>query len=121
MVVSASNVRYRKAMHLFQTYKMQTKILCWDSDAVYLEQRMVTRNGFVTAILLVKMAVRGVKVDTLVSEICGGRTVKSPKPSSDVQSWMDSIMLSSKKLKDEFSVANGSHPSKHSGIPVRKQ
>lgn len=111
IVVSASSMRYRKAMFLFQAYQIQTRILCWDNDAMYLEQRMITRAGFIAAILVVKMAVRGVKVQTLVSEMCGGRPFPSPKPSLDVRSWMDSIMLSSKKLKDELA-------QKPSGIPV---
>ena len=96
--VSASSIRYRREMRLFQRFTMVAKFIWWEDDAIYMEQRMVTPNGFVTAIMLVKVAVRGVTVGKMQEGVCGHQLIPPPIP-PEVKSWRESISFSSKKLR----------------------
>ena len=100
-LVNAINIRYRRSLQLFQMFHLKTRLVCWEEKAFYLEQRMVTQDGFVVAIALVKMAIKGMLVSEIIETVCGKSKVASPLPSSDLKSWQDSINLSSKRLKEE--------------------
>ena len=101
-LVNAINIRYRRPMHLFQCFDIYTSILCWEDNALYLEQKVITTDGFVTSIALVKMAIRGVSCSEVISAMCGGKKVVSRKLSPELKSWQDSILQSSKRLKQEL-------------------
>jgi acyl-CoA thioesterase FadM len=103
ILVNAVNVRYRRSLLLFQFYQVRTKIIWWEERSMYLEQRMVTSDGFVVAIALVKMAVRGTTTSDIMSAVCGNVKVTSPLPTNELKAWQESINLSSKRLKDETS------------------
>ena len=98
--MNAGSIRYRRSMKLFQRYTIETQIVGWDDDSIYMEQRMKSKNGFVSALLLSKFAVRGITVEKCISEMCGD-FVPSPEPSPDMKAWIESVDLSSKKLRSE--------------------
>ena len=105
VVVSAINVRYRRSLVLFQRYEVQTKFLCWEGDAMYLEQRIVTRDGFIAAIAYVKGVVRGTKMEDIFAELFKDKVVTSPPPPPEIVAWQESISLSSQKLRQMNSTA----------------
>lgn len=99
-VVTATSIRFRRELRLFQRFKMVTKFVWWEEDALYLEQRMVKPDGFVAAIMLVKVAVRGMPVSKVQECVCGCQ-FSPPDASPEIKSWCDSISASSKQLKKE--------------------
>ena len=100
IVVNAGNIRYRRPMKLFQRYIIETRTVGWDDNSIYIEQRMKTSDGFVTAILLTKLAVRGISVGEVVKEIIG-EVISSPELSPEMKTWLNSIEISSKTLRAE--------------------
>lgn len=99
-VVNAGNIRYRRPMKLFQRYIIETKTVGWDDNTFYVEQRMKTSDGFVTAILFTKHAVRGTSLRKIIKEI-HGEEIPSPELSPEMKAWINSIEISSKKLRAE--------------------
>ena len=99
IVLNAASIRYRRSLQLFQRFVIKTRLLCWEDDAFYLEQKISTGDGFVCAITLAKMAVRGLPFPSILERVLGERGVESPSPSAEVASWMESIRHSSAALK----------------------
>ena len=88
-------------MKLFQRFTVQTNIIGWEKDSLYMEQRTITpNNNFVTSILYTKYAVRGVTVDQCLIDICG-ENLQSPGLSKEVSAWIESLEMTSKKLRQE--------------------
>lgn len=111
-VLAAHCIRYRRSLTLFQRFVLRTKVLCWDEDAVYMEQRMTRKSdGFVCAINLAKMALRGTAVSAVLETWIGEKAESPPFP-PEVASWRDSIAASSKKLQEERMRTN-MHASRH--------
>ena len=99
--LAAHFIRYRRSLTLFQRFVLRTRVLCWDEDALYIEQRMLRKSdGFVSAINVGKMVVRGTTVP-VVLKTWVGESVESPPFPPDVQRWAESIAASSKKLREE--------------------
>lgn len=118
ILVNAINVRYRRSLELFQRFEVHTKIVAWEEKALYLEQRMITKDKFVVAIALVKMAVRGASTDDIVASMCGGKKISSPKPSAELRAWQESINVSSKRLKEECGTTSNRTTQTTKSIPV---
>lgn len=101
---AAQTVRYRKPIRLFQHFTMTTKILYWEGNCLYLEQRIITMpDNFVAAIAHVKVVIKRAKgteltIDQLVHDVCG-HNIPSPNPPADLQCWIKYISLSSDKLR----------------------
>ena len=107
ILVGAISIRYRRSLQLFQKFEIRTRILAWEEKALYLEQRIIaTADGFVVAIALVKMAIKGTTISELLKTICGQIFV-SPTPSPELRAWQESISLSSKHLREESSTNSG--------------
>lgn len=100
IVLAASSVRHRRSLQLFQRFVLKTQILCWDDDAIYLEQRMVSSDGFLCAILFAKMVLRGTTWPAVWGKMVG-QEVYSPNTPPEIQSWKESIQRSSEALKKE--------------------
>lgn len=101
--MSAITIRYRQSMLLWQRFTIETRILCWKDDALYLEQRFVgAHDGFVFAIALIKFVIRGARENSMqvVMETVVGGFISSPLPPPEVQSWMHCIAKSSESLKN---------------------
>lgn len=99
-LVNAINVRYRRPLQLLQSFQVNTRVIGWEEKAMYLEQRIVTDDGFVAAIAHVKMAIRGITTNELMRSLCG-RQISTPLISGELKAWQESINLSSKHLREE--------------------
>ena len=98
-VVGAGNIRYKKSMKLFQTYKIRTRIVCWDERAFYVEQEMVTTGGStVTATMNTKIAMKGITTDVFIRAFCGD-LLPSPDATDEIESWQETLAVSSKYLQ----------------------
>lgn len=94
-VVGAGNIRYKKSLKLFQTFKISTRIVSWDERAFYVEQEMVTANGTVAAAMDTKIAMKGITTDVFIQEFCGDM-VSSPDATVGIESWMETLVATSK-------------------------
>ncbi|XP_026545770.1 protein THEM6-like [Notechis scutatus] len=103
-MLSASCCRFRRSLHLFERFTIQTRIRGWDHRAFFLEQRFVSaRDGFVCAVLLVRQHVTGTTPRTAVEQVCR-RKVESPALSEEIQHWLRYNEASSQNLRMESNV-----------------
>ncbi|XP_054730787.1 protein THEM6 [Anastrepha obliqua] len=99
-VQGASSVRYRRTIPIFNPYKIQTKLIWWDEKAIYLEQSFVTlSDGFVRAVALSKQCITNCDVTELMKTFPEATT--RPDMPADLKLWLDSIEVSSQKLRKE--------------------
>lgn len=99
--LAACSVRYRRSLTLFQRFVLRTRLLCWDEGAFYVEQRMLRKSdGFVCAINLAKVTIRGTTAPAVVKTWVG-ESVESPPFPPEVVSWCEGIAASSKSLLKE--------------------
>lgn len=101
LVVGATTIRYRRSLQLWQRFYLRTRILCWENNAMYVEQRFVCgKEGFVCAIALLKMSTKGVTVEKVLERLCVGSTQSPPFP-PEVESWAETINRSRDHFKRE--------------------
>lgn len=101
LVVASTMIRYRRSLQLWQRFQLRTRILCWDDSSFYCEQRFVSKQGFVCAIALLKMAVRGRTPKDLLERTCVGGYCQSPPFPPELETWTETIRRSSEALKNE--------------------
>lgn len=107
LVVGSQTVRYRRELSFGQAYTMQTRLLCWDKRAFYVEHRFVTKSvkgNFVNAIVLVKNTVLGpLNPAQIVAKLPALQSDENSNPSmlADVVNWIASNEASSQMLRAE--------------------
>ncbi|CAI5731723.1 unnamed protein product [Peronospora destructor] len=107
LVVGAQTVRYRRELSFGQVYTMETRLVCWDKRAFYVEHRFVTKDAtkdFVNAIVMVKNTVLGALspeqiIDKLPQLQIDEKT--NPAMPEDMSAWIQSNNISSKMLRAE--------------------
>ncbi|KAG6956262.1 hypothetical protein JG688_00011506 [Phytophthora aleatoria] len=107
LVVGSQTVRYRRELSFGQAYTMQSRLICWDKRAFYVEHRFVThgtKGDFVNAIVLVKNTVLGVlspaQIVAKLPALQSDEEATPPMP-ADVSAWIESNDASSKILRAE--------------------
>ena len=105
-LVAAISIRYRRSLQLWERFSLLTKVMHWNKDAFYLEQRFIGKDGFTCAIAMVKMVARSkdgrVSPAEIVKLMGGeGESVKSPSATPELKYWMESLEKSSKSMKKE--------------------
>lgn len=95
-VLSAAQVRYRMQLKLWEPYKLESRLICWDEKWVYVEQRFIKRKGRragqVAAIAIFKGAFANrdgkgtVPTEELLKKV--GMNEKSPEFPDYVQEWI---------------------------------
>lgn len=106
VTIAASTVRYRRSLELFQKVILRTRVLAWDESAFYLEQRFITEDGFVHAIVLTKNTViQANKKERFVSpgelvQLLSGWNMQSPILSCDLHLWIQYNSASSAMMKN---------------------
>jgi acyl-CoA thioesterase FadM len=97
-IASAITIRYRREMRLFQRFRLETRLVCWDQATVVMEQNFVfaggARDGQLAAHALFKgglydrNARKFIAIKDLMSEI--GIVADSPPPSAEVEAFLKS-------------------------------
>lgn len=106
-LVAAISIRYRRSLQLWDRFTLSTKVLHWSSDAFYLEQRFLNKDGFTCAIAMVKMIVKSksgrVPIEEIVTPMVGenDKNAKSPPATPELKCWMESLEKSSESMKKE--------------------
>lgn len=44
-VLSAAQIRYRLPLHTWESYILETRVVCWDDKWIYLEQKFILTKG----------------------------------------------------------------------------
>ena len=100
VVVGATMIRYRRSLQLWQRFSLKTRFVCWESGALYVEQRFVDRQGFVCAVALLRMAIKGASMEKVLEKLCMDRPQSPPFP-PEVESWAEAIVRSKENMKKE--------------------
>lgn len=111
-VQGASSVRYRRTIPIFSAYRITTRLVWWDEQAIYLEQRFVTRgDGFVRAVALSKQCITGLKGVTVLDVMAkfkdgAQRPAEQPE---ELRMWLESLEVTGAKLRKakDAGVKNG--------------
>ncbi|XP_023172172.2 protein THEM6-like [Drosophila hydei] len=98
IIISATTIRYRRFLPLFQPYKVDTRLIWWDDKAMYFEQQFVSLfTGFVHAIALSKHLFINYNVFDLVPMFKD--TAQRPDIPDELKLWLEANDESSKKLR----------------------
>ncbi len=109
MVLGGITIRYRRELHPFALFSLNSRVLCWDAKCLYVEQTFV-RNGFVHAIAIARLALvapahlpaaSSITVGHLIALLAGLDESESPSPAfpEDVSLWLRSNEVSSAALR----------------------
>lgn len=73
-------------------------MIYWDDSAFYVEHTFVrTSDNFVCFVALIKQTVTGIKVSEVLQKL--SYAVEKPDPLPELQKWIDSLKLSSERLR----------------------
>ncbi len=101
VVVATITIRYRRSLQLWERFSLETKILGWDGNTMYLEQRFVKkRDGFVCAVALLSMSTVGVSLESVLEKVCG-YAPKSPTFLPELASLAETIARSKERFRKE--------------------
>jgi acyl-CoA thioesterase FadM len=95
-VVVAENVTFRKSLTLWQSFDIESKVIGWDDQAFYFEQRFVVADEIYTkAIVRVRFLKRsrGILSPQEVIDAGGGWEGESPQLPKWVKDWAESSAL----------------------------
>ncbi|XP_019869851.1 protein THEM6 [Aethina tumida] len=97
---TASNIRYRRTIPIFQAYKITTKIVHWDEKTLYIEQQFITlSDGFVRAVVLSKQGTINLNVPKIMAKLTGKDESYRPPVLPELEDWLSSMEKSSNRLR----------------------
>eukprot|EP01147_Barroeca_monosierra_P010296 gene10296-2442_t len=99
-VLGACGTRFRRSIEPFQYFVLRSQVLCWDEKAFYVEQRFITNDGFVRAIFFAKQAIVKTTTTAILKEM-GLEHLKSPKPPTHLEHWINFDKECSRSLRRE--------------------
>ena len=95
-VVVAVSITYRKSLELWKLFDVESRIIGWDDQAFYAEQRF-TRNGEIYTKAIVKLRwlkrPRGILTPQEVLDAAGGWTGKVPVLPAWISAWNEAAAL----------------------------
>lgn len=97
-IASAITIRFRRELRLWQKFRLETRLFCWDQTTVVMEQNFVIdggdRDGQLAAHALFKGGIydrvnrRFIEIKDLMAEL--GVLAESPLPSPEVEAFLKS-------------------------------
>lgn len=98
-VVRAATIRFRRPLDAFQRYDLRTRILAWDDEGFYVEQRF-ERAGSVLAIAVIKGIFLGPAGKVAPAELA--ELVAPGMPSPELPAWVAAWDASQRALAEEL-------------------
>lgn len=95
-VVVAETITFRKSLEPWMTFSIESKIIGWDAEAVFVEQRFVHNHQIYTkAIIKIRYLVnpRGIVTPQEVIDALGGWPGKQPKLDAWIMKWNEDTKL----------------------------
>jgi acyl-CoA thioesterase FadM len=71
IVLANANIRFRKFIPVFGRFKISTKVLFWNDDALFLEHKFVGGNGVIHAVLLCQQKFIKCSGETVMNALLG--------------------------------------------------
>ena len=100
-VITATTVRYRRELRLFQSYTLRTSVVYWTDSEMYFEHRIETGpDSFVNCISYAKITIKNATVADIMNKVCGCK-IECPEPPQDLLKWIEYINSSSEQLRSE--------------------
>ena len=105
MIVVASTIRYRKEIRLLQAFDVTTRLVTWDSQALYLENQFIRpADNFILAVSLTKYRVlstdTSMSPSVLLSALDPAGAIDAPPPApAELRAWQEYDQLSSQALR----------------------
>jgi acyl-CoA thioesterase FadM len=103
-VISAGKIRFRRELKLFTSFRLETRVMCWESTFLVIEHRLVSQHPkhgeIINAVALVKAGLYDrkarafVRMERLMTEM--GATSPSPEPTPEVRAFL----LAEEALRD---------------------
>lgn len=102
VVQGACTIRYRRFVRPFSVFKITSKIIYWDSKAVYMEHRFITpKDDFVRAIAICQQRVISCNADDIMKELLGVEAgIQKPDIPLEVAKWIECNEISSANLRN---------------------
>ena len=94
---SASKIRYRRLIPIFTQYKVETQMIWWNNENIFFQQKFITSDGFVRAVVMSKTRVLNVDIVQLLKEYPGGENI--PPKSKELKLWLEADEESSETLR----------------------
>lgn len=95
-VVVAVSITYRKSLELWKTFQVESRIIGWDEQAFFVEQRF-TRNGEIYTKAIVKLRwlinPRGILSPEQVLDATGGWVGEKPALPEWIKNWDEAAKL----------------------------
>nr|CAB3266942.1 protein THEM6 [Phallusia mammillata] len=106
MAMTASVLRYRRSLQGLQRYTISTKLVYWEDDAFYFEQKFISPfkdiDNFVYCVILCKMSVRGESIPNILKKFLNvDESPPRPVVSAELQHFIDYNRTSSQNLRSE--------------------
>lgn len=101
-VLGSVALRYRRSLAPFEKYRLKTRMLCWDSKWLYLEQTFETMDGKLAAVGIAKgvFLERGGRVVTTAQLLeAVGREVPAPPVPPEILAWQEAEQALSDRAK----------------------
>ncbi|XP_039749042.1 protein THEM6-like [Pararge aegeria] len=95
----ATSIRYRRPIPIFSAYKIETKLAYWDDKSLFIEQKFITFDGFVRAIVWSRQNLVNMDTDALFRNIPGAEV--RPECPDEIKHWIQAIEVSSARLKNK--------------------
>jgi acyl-CoA thioesterase FadM len=88
--LGACNIRFRKFIRIFSRFKLQTKVVYWDEENIYLEHKFVGRDGFVHAVMLSQQRVVNCSAEDVMDILLkrGKAILTKPELSTEVKKFI---------------------------------
>nr|KAG5698519.1 hypothetical protein BaRGS_023222 [Batillaria attramentaria] len=98
VVNNGNNIRYRKPITVFQTFRIHSRLVFWDKISFYIEQKIIrTLDEFVVAINFTRQTVIGSSPQELIDLLYGH--VVSPTAPNEIVAWIECTKICSRQLK----------------------
>ncbi|KAI8428982.1 hypothetical protein MSG28_007575 [Choristoneura fumiferana] len=98
LLVGASNIRYRRSLDLFNLYRIETKLMCWNDKTIFLEHKFITlKDEFVRAIAHSRSHIIGLDLPAAMADVPGAESLK--KFPDEIVQWQDALETTSAKLR----------------------
>ncbi len=89
-VAASATIRYRRSLKPFRRFQIRTRLLCWDEQWIFFEQRFES-EGRLVALGLIRALLRGSTGNVSTAEILKavGQTVASPPMPASLALWRE--------------------------------
>ncbi|XP_077974882.1 protein THEM6-like [Styela clava] len=106
LIMTASTIRYRRSLEVFQSFTIATKIIYWDERNIYLQHKFLTGSNFVNSIIITRMRVlaQNKSAEEFLQEFLGTSSTLEKSPlSAELKHYLNYLETCSNNLRPSSS------------------